>query len=156
MEIKQELEWEKFEKRFDELEARIALRSGAGRRSSAPAVEESPSAAFGMSARMEKLEEEIAFLKAEIEKSQRERDEAASSKEEIENLIRHKDSEITKLFARAERFSGENSGLKTEIKKQDFEAAAETCSRRRHHHHHRHGKDGLFSWLRKPLVAIGS
>ncbi len=165
MGTKTEFEWEKYEKRFAELENRIScpsrLKPSASNNKSnditdcfgkhdsqkheetvvLPAVRDSSSYM---------LAEEVRFLKAEIAQLAQIKEESLKLKYDIANIASLKDSEIARLFARNRLLEEENNGLKLKISRYNFDTAE--SFREREHRHHK--KEGLLGWLKKPMLVI--
>ena len=145
MEQNKDFAWLKYEKCLGELEKRLKYGAAAKHQPAAGAV----AVAQGDSA------EEIKFLKAEAEQSQNAKDEVITLKAGLESLLKHKDSEISKLFAKCRELEDKNNILKNKVSRLSFDAAREPQSRR-HSAGSSSEESGIFSWLQKPLIVIGS
>lgn len=153
MEINGESTWLKYERKLLELENRLAR----NKREPHAAVLYPGRSSYGASSTGEqkdglvnKLKDEILFLKTELEQTRSEIDEAIRTKQRAEDTARQKDAEILKIFAERKTLENENYSLKLKISKQNFSAMADRSSV----HGRRHRKSSLVEWLRKPLIVL--
>jgi len=159
---------ETFEKRINDIENRIA-RSKRSRESlselkpagvftapvqpAAQPAEELYDAAGKIEKAVEKLVEENSFLKAEVETQGFKRDKMLTAKADIEAVLNTKDSEIARLFARNKQLEDENYGLRLKVNMRYFEGA-DGFAVERLRIRKRHDKNGIISWLKKPLIVV--
>jgi len=145
MEDNKQFVWMEYEKRLNEIENRLK-RGAKGSNLAAPGA---PTAAQDNHA------EEIKFLKAEVKQLENARQETARLKVEIMSIVNLKDAEISNLFAKNKELENENNVLRNKVNRLSFNASRETRSNR-HETADNCEESGIFSWLQKPLIVIGS
>jgi hypothetical protein len=145
MEQNKEFAWLEYEKRLNEIEKRLK-RGAKGSNLPAPGVSVTT---------RDNHAEEINFLKAEVKQLENAKHEVARLKTEITSIINLKEAEISNLFAKNKELENENIVLRNKVSRLSFNASRETSSSRCEPVDN--GEDnGIFSWLQKPLIVIGS
>jgi cell division protein FtsB len=159
--------WEEYESKFANIERKVGRVRSDGS-VNAPGVEEAFGREKGPEGLLEDIEirlgsllaannslrEELRFLKAEIEATDRLKNELARLRIERDIVKAQKDSETARLFARNSRLEEEISSLRGglhERSRRVLESAVKSSRQRRQAIEE---GNGILSWLSKPLIVV--